>query len=405
MINLTRFVRPVLGILLLLVLCAAAAAADPPTVGSGARRQGDDPRAQEQPEVPERPKVDPKWLDGKLKKLDRALLDDLIGYAPPAFTEDLAWIGSEPLKWESLRGKVVVIQSWSRKSGPASRMPARVIRDLKDVDQSSLAIIALHTPEGAEFVAEYLEKRPMEMPVIVDARGGYCDSLGVYKLPVNIIVDRQGVVRYAGLNTRGLKAGVDLLVKEKHDPSVTPPAKAGGDETVKVEFPPITGRVDGAGDYRGEVAPSFYAEKWITQAVAPQGRVVLVDFWATWCASCRATIPHMNELAGQFGNQMCFIGLSSESPRDFEDGLRDHDLKERDFHYTLAVDRQARMAKQMRITGIPHVVVLSGDWVVRWQGHPASLSAEILDQIIKANEAASAGGNELDAYRNRWTGQ
>ena len=33
----------------------------------------------------------------------------------------------------------------------------------------------------------------------------------------------------------------------------------------------------------------------------------------------------------------------------------------------------------------PHTLVMSGDWIVRWQGHPGALTAEVLDQIVKAN--------------------
>ena len=53
-----------------------------------------------------------------------------------------------------------------------------------------------------------------------------------------------------------------------------------------------------------------------------RGKVVLLDFWATWCDPCREEIPHFVELQKQYGNQgLQIIGVSMddepEPVRDF----------------------------------------------------------------------------------------
>ncbi|UCD75811.1 MAG: redoxin domain-containing protein [Phycisphaerales bacterium] len=372
---------------------AAEEPAGPPTI----------PPAEE-PAQPKPPPVNPKWLE-KLERLDRALLDELIGYAPPPFTEDLKWIGSDPLTWDKLRGTVVIVQSWTSKSRTASRWPARTAKALKDYESGDVRILALHTPENADKAETILTRRPMEMPVIVDPVGGFCDALGVYKKPVNIIIDRQGAVRYAGLNSRGLLAAVASLVEEEFDPKVSPPGRPVPEDPTGAEFPPVTGKVDKARDIRGQRAPNLFVEKWITPQVDLRGKVVVIDFWATWCSFCRSSIPHLNDLADRYGSQVCFVGLSDETPRKFEEGLEKHNLKVRDFRYALALDRSTRTKQQIGITAIPHAIVVSSDWVVRWQGHPMRLTAEMVEQIIRADRAAgSVQGRGLDGYRRRWTG-
>ncbi|MEE9128420.1 MAG: redoxin domain-containing protein [Phycisphaerales bacterium] len=145
--------------------------------------------------------VDPRWLD-RLNGVDRACLNELIGYAPPPFADDLLWIGDDPLCWEDLRGKVVVIQTWTSKTPAGRNWAMRARRLVDEADRDQVVIIALHTRQGADTARRYLDLRPLEVSAAIDPSGTFCDSLGAYKRPVNVIIDRNGTVRYVGLNPR-----------------------------------------------------------------------------------------------------------------------------------------------------------------------------------------------------------
>ena len=113
----------------------------------------------------------------------------------------------------------------------------------------------------------------------------------------------------------------------------------------------------------------------------------------------------MNELASAYREDVVCIGISDESWRNFEEGTMRHRLGKSDFQYPVGTDPSARMKNAFRISGIPHVAVISADGVVRWQGHPNSLNAPVMNQLVAANRqlvakamGAAAGG----AVKNRW---
>jgi thiol-disulfide isomerase/thioredoxin len=53
------------------------------------------------------------------------------------------------------------------------------------------------------------------------------------------------------------------------------------------------------------------------------GKVVLVDFWATWCQPCKQEMPGYQELADQYGPQgFVVVGLKFDTMKDTENPLK-----------------------------------------------------------------------------------
>lgn len=350
--------------------------------------------------------VNKAWLD-RISREDRSCVERLLDQSPSPIPGDVTWFGTDPLSWNSLRGRVVIVMSFPNHTNRSLKRLQAAAKAIEGHDAKDVFLLAVHTPIRFDTAEKYYKRIKYEGAVAIDPSGKLCDSLGIYTRPVNLIIGRNGKVRYVGLNNRGIKEATELLVNETFTgaPVYSEPVVAKLDQkkpTNTVAFPPLTNDRLSAKDFRGKTAPSMHVAKWINGKPKAKGKVVIIDFWATWCAPCRASIPHANELAEEFRDDVVMIGISDESRNDFDLGMSKQRLRLKDFKYFIALDSDRKMYNKLGVNGIPHMIVMSSDWIVRWQGHPATLTASTLEHIVVANRAISPSSVRSDDGCNRW---
>lgn len=109
------------------------------------------------------------------------------------------------------------------------------------------------------------------------------------------------------------------------------------------------------------------------------GKPLIVEFWATWCPPCRASIPHLNEAYKKHQSKgLEIIGVTNEDRPTVSKFLKDVPI---DYH--VAFDNGGKFSKPFGIKGIPHAMLLDKEGKVVWEGHPMSLPESELETVLK----------------------
>jgi len=94
------------------------------------------------------------------------------------------------------------------------------------------------------------------------------------------------------------------------------------------------------------------------------GKVVVLDFWASWCGACRRTTPILNELKQELAEQDVLFYAVNVEPIDRQRLQAAHLAFGTDFP-TLH-DRSGVVQRRYSVRALPTVIVVGPDGVVRW---------------------------------------
>jgi thiol-disulfide isomerase/thioredoxin len=122
-------------------------------------------------------------------------------------------------------------------------------------------------------------------------------------------------------------------------------------------------------------------------------KVVIVDFWATWCGPCREEIPHLNELYSEFkGKGLEIVGISMDT--DGTDGVKDF-AREFRIQYPIVMGNEKVAESFGGIIGLPTTFLIDrkGRIAKKYIGLPP---AEDMNRIVKG----LVGGLSGDAFHD-----
>lgn len=144
----------------------------------------------------------------------------------------------------------------------------------------------------------------------------------------------------------------------------------------------------GAGITVGSPAPDFsLVDAGTGKSVTLQsfrGRPVWVNFWATWCPSCKTELPHMQQaLAKHSASSLAIVGIDE---REAPATVRDY-VKAGGYTWTFLVDPDGAVTNRFAVGGIPEHIFIDAKGIVRdiyiGELQPAQME-EYLTKILPA---------------------
>lgn len=114
----------------------------------------------------------------------------------------------------------------------------------------------------------------------------------------------------------------------------------------------------------GDVAPDF-SVKLLTGDTFTlsdnKGKVVFLNFWASWCSPCVAEMPAIQELSEQYEGNVVFIGIdiaeNSKKVQDF--------IAKNGFTYNIGLDENGDISKNLYPSnGIPYTLIIDADGII-----------------------------------------
>jgi thiol-disulfide isomerase/thioredoxin len=116
------------------------------------------------------------------------------------------------------------------------------------------------------------------------------------------------------------------------------------------------------------------------------GRIVLIDFWATWCGPCNEELPHMKKIAKEFAGQpLVIISVSWDSDaqewRDF--------INKNEMTWVQYRDADHHLSNLFDINSIPHYFTIDSDGVLtsEMMGSGSDVEGKLKKLIAKAKAA------------------
>jgi peroxiredoxin len=118
-----------------------------------------------------------------------------------------------------------------------------------------------------------------------------------------------------------------------------------------------------------------------------KGKVVLIDFWASWCGPCKRAMPHIQRIYEKYKDKdVVVLGINT---RESQEGKVEPFLKEHKITYRTLVDNDGKVVKQYGVQGIPALFLIDKEGLIQFKqtGFRESLFDVLSGEIEKLKGA------------------
>lgn len=228
---------------------------------------------------------------------------------------------------KAYRGRIAVIGFMSVTCPISNDYNDRIRSIAQDYAKSNVAFLGINSnfDEPVSAVSDHADKNRLTFPMLKDIDNRVADAYGAERTPELFVIDPAGVLRYHGridnsrdlrrVKRNDLRGALDEMLAGK--PVSVAQARAFGclikrskdAETLKQaeeqtkDFEPKVGRLKPV--------------DFVKFKNAAQGKVLVINFWATWCGPCVAEFPEFVALDAKYRDKgVKFVGITADEPTD-----------------------------------------------------------------------------------------
>lgn len=287
---------------------------------------------------PENARKAASFMEGLEEYMERATgqhspqTHSLEGQSAPLFTAELLDGNTFDLQ-EYIGEKIIVLDFWATWCPPC-RAAMPVMEAIAEEYHDELLILAVNQGEERSVIEEYLESADLDPIVALDEAMEIGDLYEVQGYPSFIVIDLDGVVHQVivGFQEQAIRGALEDLTQ-------------------------------GVG---GKPAPDFSAQRFDGETFKLSDQVgekiVVLDFWATWCGPCRAAMPRVESMVEEYKDRDVILiavnqGEDAETIQKY--------LDEADVHPTILLDEERSIGQLFGVTGYPTFVIIDKEGNVR----------------------------------------
>ncbi len=282
---------------------------------------------------------------------------------------------------ETLAGKIVIVDNWAAWCQPCVAAMPRIEEMYETYSEQGVVFLGVNFDETMEELTGAIEELEIAMPQVFDGQRALAYHWGPKMLPNVHIIGPDGTIIWAGKPSEmevpfhlALRDHMpDLYDEAAHSEAVTAfeeQQRIAAEERAIAE---AEAAVLAAAAWKVGDTPEFAfttIDGHNMTAESLRGKVVILDFWATWCGPCMASMPHMIELYAEHADQgVEVIGINYDAELE----PIQETIAELGMNWPQVHDTERKLGNAFAVQAIPSIWILSPEGEILWTGHPQQM--------------------------------